>query len=187
MRLLKLSLAVLCAGVLLVHPAWAKNHKVMLHTNKGDIELEVNADRAPKTAENFLSYVREGFYDGTIIHRVIPGFVIQGGGFNPSMEQKQTHAPIENEASNGLANNRYTVSMARTNDPNSATSQFFINLSDNKMLDPSAYSSGYAVFAKVVSGSAVVDEIAAVPTTTAYPHQDVPVVAVIITQAEVLS
>ena len=155
-------------------------------TNKGVIDIELDHERAPKTAANFERYVKEGFYDGVIFHRVIPGFMIQGGGFEPGLVQKETHEPIENEAANGLKNDKYTIAMARTSDPHSATAQFFINVVDNDFLNhtaPTAQGWGYAVFGKVVAGQDVVDAIAGVPTTSHYPHQDVPVEPVIIKKA----
>lgn len=159
---------------------------VVMHTNLGDITIEVFEDEAPKSAANFLQYVRDGFYDGTIFHRVIPGFVIQGGGFDESYKQKKTRDPITNEADNGLKNDRGTLSMARTSDPNSATSQFFVNLSDNAPLNPSRGNAGYAVFGKVTDGMDVVDNIAAKPTGSAGPfRQDAPQEQVVIESAEV--
>ena len=168
--------------------ALAGGNMVTLKTSKGDIVLELDAAKAPVTTENFLQYVRDGFYDGTIFHRVIPGFMIQGGGFDKDMNQKATRAPITNEASNGLKNGKYTIAMARTPDPNSATAQFFINVADNAFLNyssPTPQGWGYAVFGKVVSGQDVVDAIAAVKTTSHYPHSDVPAEPVIITKAEI--
>jgi len=162
------------------------NPHVKLHTNKGDILIELDADKAPNTVKNFLVYVKEGFYDGTIFHRVINNFMIQGGGFEPGMKQKQTHAPIENEANNGLKNDRYTLAMARTADPHSATAQFFINIADNDFLNFSAPTSsgwGYAVFGRVTEGTEVVDEIKKVKTGNKGFHQDVPVEDVIIESA----
>ncbi|MFA7496097.1 MAG: peptidylprolyl isomerase [Acidithiobacillus sp.] len=163
------------------------NPQVVLHTNKGDIVIELDADKAPNTVENFLKYVDEGFFDATIFHRVIPGFMIQGGGFTADMQQKQTHAPVANEAENGLKNLRGTLAMARTNDPHSATAQFFINLSDNDFLNFKAASGtgwGYAVFGKVVEGLDVVDAIAKVPTGNKGMHQDVPKDTVTIDKGE---
>ncbi len=163
------------------------NPQVVLHSNKGDIVIELDAEKAPNTVENFLSYVDEGFFDETIFHRVIPGFMIQGGGFTADMQQKKVHAPIENEAENGLKNLRGTLAMARTNDPHSATAQFFINLSDNDFLNFKAASGtgwGYAVFGKVVSGMDVVDAIAKVPTGNKGMHQDVPKDTVSIDKSE---
>src|SRR6476661_10171840 len=149
---------------------------VVLHTNQGKITLELNAEKAPKTVENFLSYVRDGHYDGTVFHRVIDGFMIQGGGFEPGMKQKPTDKPIQNEANNGLKNDNYTVAMARTSDPHSATAQFFINVADNAFLNhtaPTAQGWGYAVFGKVVSGQDVVDRITGVATGNRGGHGDV--------------
>lgn len=160
---------------------------VVMHTNLGDITIEVFEDDAPKSAANFLQYVRDGFYDGTIFHRVIPGFVIQGGGFTEDYQQKKTRDPIVNEADNGLKNDRGTLSMARTSDPNSATSQFFVNLTDNAPLNPSRGNAGYAVFGKVTDGMDVVDKIAATPTGSAGPfRQDAPQDQVVIETAEVV-
>lgn len=156
---------------------------VILRTNFGPISIELFHDRAPITVENFLSYVDEGFLDGTIFHRVIPGFVIQGGGFTKEMERKETRPPIRNEADNGLKNERGTLSMARTQDINSATSQFFINLQDNGILDHGSRDFGYAVFGKVIEGMDVVDRIAAVPTGSHRQHRDVPVDPVVIESA----
>ncbi|QVL37593.1 peptidylprolyl isomerase [Aminirod propionatiphilus] len=162
---------------------------VKLETNKGDILLELDGEKAPKTTENFLAYVREGFYDGTIFHRVIDNFMIQGGGFDEAMNQKETHDPIENEADNGLKNEAYTVAMARTQDPHSATAQFFINVKDNVFLDhtsPTTRGWGYAVFGKVVEGQDVVDAIKAVATGNTGFHQDVPVEPVLLVKATVV-
>jgi len=156
---------------------------VVLSTTLGDITIELFPDKAPVTVENFLAYVDAGFFDKSIFHRVIPGFVLQGGGFTEKMEQKKTRTPIKNEAENGLKNNRGTLSMARTSDINSATSQFFINLKDNSSLDHGTRDFGYAVFAKVTAGMDVVDKIAAVPTGNRGMFQDVPVKAVIIQSA----
>ena len=161
---------------------------VTLETTKGNIVVEVNETAAPVTSENFLRYVKEGFYDGTVFHRVIPEFMIQGGGFTPDMKQKQTHEPIVNEANNGLKNTRGTLAMARLPDPNSATAQFFINVVDNAYLNYSGpRNPGYAVFAKVVDGMDVVDEIAGVKTASKQGHQDVPVEPVIIKSAKIIS
>ncbi|WP_370277390.1 peptidylprolyl isomerase [Pontibacterium sp.] len=161
---------------------------IILQTNLGDITLELDYEKAPKTAENFEQYVRDGFYDGVIFHRVINNFMIQGGGFEPGMVQKDTRAPIENEADNGLTNKKYTIAMARTMDPHSASAQFFINVADNNFLDHSAKTMegwGYAVFGKVVEGEDVVDKIKGVSTTIRAGHQDVPVEDVVITSATV--
>ncbi len=153
---------------------------VVLDTSLGRITVELYADEAPVTVENFLAYVDEGFFDGTIFHRVISGFVLQGGGLTETMEEKPTRPPIRNEADNGLCNERGTLSMARTNEIHSATSQFFINLTDNAFLDQSDDNFGYAVFGKVTDGMDVVDKIAAVPTGKRGFYQDVPVEAVVI-------
>ena len=169
--------------------AMSTNPRVKLHTNQGDMVITLDAAKAPKTVENFLTYVKEGFYNGTVFHRVIDGFMIQGGGFEPGMKQKQTHAPIENEANNGLKNDKYTLAMARTSDPHSATAQFFINVADNGFLNhtaPSAQGWGYAVFGKVVSGTDVVDKIKAVKTGRKGFHDDVPKEDVIIEKAVAL-
>lgn len=148
---------------------------VIFSTSMGDITIELLSEEAPVTAKNFLDYVDAGFFDGTIFHRVIPGFVIQGGGFTADMNQKPTQAPIKNEADNGVKNTRGTLSMARTSDINSATSQFFINLKDNEFLDHGTRDFGYAVFGKVVEGMDVVDKIAGVKTGDRGHHSDVPV------------
>ena len=150
---------------------------VTFHTNHGDIVVKTFADKAPVTVENFLNYCRKGFYDNTIFHRVINGFMIQGGGFEPGMNQKNTDAPINNEADNGLKNTKGTLAMARTNDPHSATAQFFINVTDNDFLNHSGKNAqgwGYCVFAEVVEGQDVVDAIKAVKTGRSGMHQDVP-------------
>ena len=157
--------------------------RVRLQTNHGDIVLELDAQAAPKTVENFLAYVNDGFYDGTVFHRVIKEFMIQGGGFTKDMEKKSTREPIMNEADNGLANVRGTIAMARTNDPHSATSQFFINTVDNSYLDHKSKSAkgwGYCVFGKVIEGMDVVEAIENVPKTNKAGHRDVPVDAVVI-------
>ncbi len=155
----------------------------------GTIKLELDAAKAPKSVENFLAYVKKGHYDRTVFHRVIPGFMIQGGGFEPGMSQKATDKPINNEANNGLKNDKYTIAMARTNDPHSATAQFFINVADNGFLNhtaPSAQGWGYAVFGKVVAGTDVVDKIAAVKTGQKGFHGDVPKEDVVIEKAVAL-
>ena len=162
---------------------------VKLETSKGDITIELNADKAPVTVENFLNYVNDGFYDGTIFHRVIPNFMIQGGGFNDQMMQKPTQDPIINEADNGLGNDRGTIAMARTQDPNSATAQFFINHKNNDFLNytaPSIQGWGYCVFGKVTDGIDVVDAIAAVSTTNRAGHSDVPEDVIVINSAKVI-
>ncbi len=160
---------------------------VMLTTNHGNIKLELDAEKAPKTVENFLAYVKSGHYNGTIFHRVIDGFMIQGGGFEPSMEQKPTNEPIENEAKNGLKNEPYTVAMARTSAPHSASAQFFINLKNNSFLDyPGQDGWGYCVFGKVVEGMDVVDKIRSVKTTRTGMFADVPVENVVIEKVELV-
>ena len=162
------------------------NPKVKLQTNYGDILIELNAEKAPKTVENFVTYVKDGFFDGTIFHRVINNFMIQGGGFEPGMKQKETRDPVENEANNGLRNNRYTIAMARTSDPHSATAQFFINVADNDFLNHTAPTSngwGYAVFGEVIEGTDVVDKIKLVKTGSKGFHQDVPAEDVVIEKA----
>ena len=163
--------------------------KVELHVQGyGVITLELDADKAPKSVANFLSYVADGHYDQTIFHRVIDGFMIQGGGFAPGMEQKPTDAPIDNEANNGLKNDKYTIAMARTMDPNSATAQFYVNVVDNSMLNyPGQDGYGYTVFGKVVDGTDTIDKIKAVETTTKFPHQNVPVKPILIESATVVS
>ena len=161
---------------------------IKLHTNFGVIALELDAEKAPESAKNFISYVEAGHYNNTIFHRVIPGFMIQGGGFEPGMKQKDCKDPIKNEADNGLKNDNYTIAMARTSDPHSATAQFFINVANNDFLNfkaPNANGWGYCVFGKVVEGSDVVDKIKAVKTGSAGFHQDVPKEDVIIERAEI--
>ena len=158
-------------------------------TNKGVIDIELDHEHAPKSSANFEQYVRDGFYDGTIFHRVIKGFMIQGGGFERGMKEKATRAPIENEAANGLKNNKYTIAIARTSAPHSASSQFFINVVDNDFLNhtaPNPQGWGYAVFGKVTAGQNVVDEIARVPTSTHGFYGDVPVDDIVIEKAEIL-
>lgn len=165
------------------------NPVVKLETSLGDIEIELYADKAPKSVENFLTYVNKGFYNGTVFHRIISGFMIQGGGLNDQMQLKATGAPVENEADNGLTNDQYTVAMARTADPHSATAQFFINVDDNDFLNFKAKNAqgwGYTVFGKVIKGTDVVDKIKAVETTTKGMHQDVPVTPVVIEKVEVV-
>ncbi len=164
--------------------------QVALNTNYGRIVLDLNAEKAPKSVANFVSYVRSGHYNGTIFHRVIDGFMIQGGGFDSNMNQKPTQAPIENEADNGLKNDIGTIAMARTNDPHSASAQFFINVKNNDFLNHSGKNPqgwGYAVFGKVAEGLDVVDAIKKVPTGRTGGHQDVPTTPVVIESAEVIS
>jgi peptidyl-prolyl cis-trans isomerase A (cyclophilin A) len=161
--------------------------KVKLATSMGDIVVQLDPAKAPKTVENFLAYVNDKHYDGTVFHRVINGFMIQGGGFTADMLPKTTRPPIPLEANNGLKNDTYTIAMARTGNPNSATSQFFINVKDNAMLNaPSPDGHGYAVFGKVIEGTAVVDKIKAVATGNKGPHQNVPTTPVTITSATVV-
>ena len=160
---------------------------VVLKTNHGNIKIELDRENAPATVENFLQYVRDGHYDNTVFHRVIDGFMIQGGGMEPGMKQKPTRAPIANEATNGVKNKKYTLAMARTSEPHSATAQFFINVADNDFLDykaPSANGWGYCVFGKVVQGQDVVDKIRGVATSNSGLHQNVPKDDVIIEKAE---
>ena len=157
---------------------------VTLTTNFGDIKIELDANKAPDTVENFINYVNSGHYDGTIFHRVIPGFMVQGGGFESGMNQKTVNDPVKNEAKNGLKNSKYTLAMARTSDPHSATAQFFINVNDNSFLDyPGQDGWGYCVFGKVIEGMEVVDKITGVKTTRAGMHADVPVDDVVIQKA----
>jgi Peptidyl-prolyl cis-trans isomerase (rotamase) - cyclophilin family len=161
---------------------------VKLHTNLGTITLELDAEKAPKTVANFLQYVESGHYENTLFHRVIDGFMIQGGGFMPDMAQKATQDPVENEAANGLKNEAYTIAMARTPDPHSASAQFFINVADNDFLNfraPTAQGFGYCVFGRVTEGQDVVDKIKKLKTGNRAGHQDVPVEDVIIEKAEV--
>ena len=160
---------------------------VVLKTNQGDIRIELDAENAPASVANFLQYVREGHYDNTVFHRVIPGFMIQGGGMEPGMKQKPTREPVANEATNGVKNKRYTVAMAPTSEPQSATAQFFINVADNNFLDytaPSANGWGYCVFGRVVDGTDVVDKIEKVATANSGFHQNVPREDVVILKAE---
>ena len=161
---------------------------ITLHTNLGDIKLQLNAEKAPLTVANFMKYVDEGFFDGTIFHRVIDGFMIQGGGFNEDMSQKRSGEPVKNEANNGLSNRTGTVAMARTSDPHSATAQFFININDNTFLDFKAENNqgwGYCVFGEVVEGMDIVEKIKAVSTGNKGMHQDVPLEAVVIEKVSV--
>ena len=163
---------------------------ILMTTTVGPMTLELDADNAPKTVENFLSYVSSGFYDGTIFHRVINNFMVQGGGFTADMEQKATQAPIENEANNGLKNARGTIAMARTQDPHSATAQFFINVQDNDFLNHTGENMqgwGYAVFGKVTEGEGVLDKIRCVETGSQAGHQDVPVEPIIIESVTIIS
>ncbi|GAB2181874.1 peptidylprolyl isomerase [Denitratisoma sp. agr-D3] len=184
---MKKILSALGASLLFACTALAANPQVEMKTNQGTIVLELNAERAPVTVKNFLQYVKDGFYNGTIFHRVIPGFMIQGGGFEPGMKEKSTREPIINEAKNGLKNVAGSIAMARTNNPNSATAQFFINHVDNRMLDyPNPDGAGYAVFGQVVQGMDVVQKIARVPTGNAGFYQNVPVTPVVIESVKLL-
>lgn len=195
----------LCLGLSLIWPASAPasstttnpqgkssmstNPRVKLETSMGDIVIELDATKAPKSAANFIDYVKDGFYNGTVFHRVMDGFMIQGGGFEPGLKQKPTKAPIDNEANNGLKNDKYTIAMARTNDPHSATAQFFINVADNDFLNHTAPTSngwGYAVFGKVTSGMDVVDKIKGVKTGNSGFHQNVPTQDVVINKAVIV-
>ncbi len=176
----------LCSAALLTGTAWAQDAapRVKLATSMGDIVVQLDPAKAPKTVANFLQYVNEKHYDGTVFHRVIDGFMIQGGGFTADLKQKPTRAPIPLEASNGLKNDKYTIAMARTGDPNSATSQFFINVKDNAMLNaPSPDGHGYTVFGKVVSGTEVVDKIRAARTGVKGGMSDVPAESITIQSA----
>jgi peptidyl-prolyl cis-trans isomerase A (cyclophilin A) len=187
------TLAVLASLLFFAVSAWAQNPRAEVKTSAGSFVLELDATNAPKTTANFLQYAKDGFYNGTIFHRVIGGFMIQGGGFDRDMRQKSTRAPIENEAERalkgGLRNRVGTIAMARTANPNSATAQFFINVKDNGFLDfrePSPQGIGYAVFGRVVDGMEVVQRIAKVPTGNVGPFQDVPRTAVVIESVSVL-
>lgn len=177
--------SIAAAATIFVAPVHAQNApRVKLATSLGDIVVELNPAKAPKTVENFLKYVADKHYDGTIFHRVIDGFMVQGGGFTADMVQKPMRPPIPLEAANGLKNDTYTIAMARTNVPDSATAQFFINVKDNAMLNaPQPDGHGYAVFGKVVSGQEVVDKIKGVPTGNKGPFQNVPTTPVVITSA----
>jgi peptidyl-prolyl cis-trans isomerase B (cyclophilin B) len=189
-RIVLTSLFALClaASAYAVSPTKGKMKMVKLHTNHGIITIQLDAEKAPISTQNFLDYVNAGFYSNVVFHRVIPNFMIQGGGFEPGMKQKKTNAPIKNEAANGLKNDKYTIAMARTGDPHSATAQFFINVRDNGFLDyPGQDGWGYCVFGKVVEGTEVVDAIAKVKTGSSGFHQDVPKEDVIITKAEVVT
>lgn len=181
-----ITLAALFSLVFIVPAALAANPHVLLTTTAGNIEIELDNDKAPVSVRNFLAYVKDGFYNDTIFHRVIPGFMAQGGGLTADMNQKKLNAPITNEAKNGLKNVRGTLAMARTNAVDSATSQFFINVVDNDFLDNTPDNFGYAVFGKVVKGMDVVDKMMATPTQSVSGYQDVPVTPIVITSAKVL-
>jgi cyclophilin family peptidyl-prolyl cis-trans isomerase len=182
------ALLVCCAALISIHgnaQQTSDNSMVKMTTSLGEITIELYPDQAPETVENFLQYTDSGFFDGTIFHRVIPGFVLQGGGFTPVMERKETREPIRNESDNELKNLRGTLSMARLPDPHSATSQFFVNLVDNPHLDHQGGGQwGYAVFGKVVEGMEVIDQIGGVETTTRAGHRDVPAEPVVIEEAQ---
>lgn len=180
------SFTALLSMIALLSPLPALAERVMLNTSLGSIELELDAAKAPQTVANFIAYVESGYYDGLIFHRVIPGFMIQGGGMDSDLTPKDTRPPVPNESSNGLHNLRGTVAMARTQEPDSATSQFFINTVDNLRLDGQPGRPGYTVFARVVSGMEVVDRISQVETTNRYPFRDVPVTPVVIEQATLI-
>jgi peptidyl-prolyl cis-trans isomerase B (cyclophilin B) len=183
-----LTLALCAASPFSYSQTKGKTTMVKLHTNHGVITIQLDAAKAPQTAANFLDYVNSGFYSGTIFHRVIPNFMIQGGGFDANMKQKAVNAPIKNEAANGLKNDKYTIAMARTGDPHSATAQFFINTKSNSFLDyPGQDGWGYCVFGKVTGGMDVVDKIGVVKTGFRSGMQDVPNEDVVITKAEVIS
>lgn len=190
-KLFSFTLLILITTTFALSAAAENSTKVRLQTNMGDIVLELDSAKAPKSVENFLSYVNDGFYNGTVFHRVIDGFMIQGGGFTQDLQRKPTKAPIENEADNGLKNDRGTVAMARTNNPNSATAQFFINVVNNDFLNfrnKSVRGWGYAVFGKVVEGMDVVDKIRKTPTGPSGPfRQDVPKTEVVIQSASVVA
>lgn len=181
--------ALLALSALGTGSALAADPRVELKTNRGSIVIELNQAKAPKTVANFLQYVKDGHYNGTVFHRVIDGFMVQGGGFDKDLRQKPTRAPVENEAANGLKNDYGTVAMARTPDPHSASAQFFINVKNNDFLnyrEPTPQGYGYSVFGKVVAGMDIVDKIAKVPTGNAGPHQNVPREPVVIESATIL-
>lgn len=181
-----ITLVALCSLAVMAPAALAANTRVMLTTSAGDIELELDNQKAPASVTNFLNYVKSGFYNDTLFHRVIPGFMIQGGGFSGDMQQKAVQPPIKNEADNGLRNLRGTIAMARTAEKDSATSQFFINVADNAFLDHGQRDFGYAVFGKVIKGMDVVDKISQVRTENVGPYQNVPAKPIVITKISVL-
>lgn len=196
LRDLSLTISLFCmlcvpfASVQVLAAGDAKLPVVRMKTNVGDIDIEFYPDKAPKTVENFLNYVKQGYFNGLIFHRVIPGFVIQGGGFEKGMKKRKSNTPITNEADNGLRNLTGTLSMARTGDPHSGSSQFFINLADNRSLDHTGKNQrgwGYAVFAKVIKGMDTVNKIAATPTGTRPPYSDVPKTDMVILDAQIIS
>ncbi len=180
----------LAASALFCQVSAAANPVVEMVTSLGMIKIELYADKAPKTVENFLQYTKERFYDGTVFHRVIPGFMVQGGGFTPDMEQKKTRETIANEAQNGLKNQKGTLAMARTSNPHSATAQFFINVADNEFLNftgPTQQGFGYCVFGRVTQGMDIVDKLVAIPTGTRSGHQNVPLKPIVIQNMRILS
>jgi cyclophilin family peptidyl-prolyl cis-trans isomerase len=180
----------LCLWLGLASMALAANPVVEMTTSMGVIKAELYADKAPKTVENFMQYVKDRFYDGTVLHRVIPGFMVQGGGFTPDLEQKKTRDPIANEAQNGLKNVTGTLAMARTPHPHSATAQFFVNVADNEFLNftgPTQQGFGYCVFGRVTQGMDIVNKIVAVPTGNRGPHQNVPVKPIVIQSVRIVS
>ncbi|MDR2124429.1 MAG: peptidyl-prolyl cis-trans isomerase [Desulfovibrio sp.] len=188
LRVLYPALVLLALGAFTVRAAESAKERniVELHTNKGVIVVELNFDKAPATAANFRAYVEEGFYDGTVFHRVIPGFMIQGGGLTAKMVEKKTRPPIKNEAGNKLPNDKYSIAMARTSDPHSATAQFFINTKDNRFLNhkaPAGNDWGYCVFGRVIGGKSVVDAVEKTPTRTTGPYENVPTEPVVIEKA----
>ncbi len=195
---MRFSILLLCTLILVSTTLFGEDNKSMsdtpikikLSTGIGDVVIQLDADKAPETSKNFVAYTKDGFYDGTVFHRVIPGFMAQGGGFSTDFTQKTTKDPIKNEADNGLKNTLGTVAMARTNDPHSATSQFFINLKDNSFLDyksstPQGW--GYTVFGKVIEGMDVVEKMATIPTGSKNGHQDVPQTDIVIESAQLIS
>ena len=187
--MLSIKVVTLCFVVLAavaVNGVRAANPVVLMETSMGNIKIELDEAKAPITVKNFLSYVKDKHYDGTIFHRVIDSFMIQGGGFEPGMKQKKTKEPIKNESGNGLSNSKYTIAMARTSDPDSATAQFYINVKDNKGLDGGPGQPGYAVFGKVIEGTDVVDKIKAVKTGSKAGHRDVPLEDVVIKSVKVV-
>ncbi|MCK4121477.1 peptidyl-prolyl cis-trans isomerase [Ralstonia pseudosolanacearum] len=188
LRIRSLFAGLVCALAVSVSAAAAPAPRVQFKTSMGDFTVEVYPDKAPKTVANFLQYVKDGFYKGTIFHRVMDGFMIQGGGFTPDMKQKDTRAPVEIESKNGLKNDKYTIAMARTMDPNSATAQFYVNVVNNDMLNyPGQDGYGYTVFGKVVEGTATIDKIKGMETTSKLPHQNVPVTPIVIESATLVT
>ena len=188
-KILLALLGTTCLTAFAATPSCKTSPVAEIDTNMGNIQVQLDAQKAPKSVANFVSYVNSGFYNGKIFHRVIPGFMIQGGGFDKNLTQAETKAPIKNEADNGLKNDKYTISMARTSVVDSATSQFFINVANNNNLDFTSKTDsgwGYAVFGKVIKGTDVVDKIAAVPTGVTNGYQDVPQTPVVITKATML-